>query len=130
VSSVRHLVRSPSGAAELGLLSTGYRGSGECRLSDRGTRQLHGWVTGPAGEGADRRPLAAVLAAELEVRDLSRSLLGLVTSPHPLLAAVSRAALLKLGLDVRRVGALDELSEFVPSTELQQIRAWASRAAA
>lgn len=126
LGAVRRLVRSPSAAAELGLSGAGYRGDTTWQLSERGTRQLLDWVTCPTESGADRRPLVAVLAAELGARGLSRALIGLVTSPHPLLAAVVRAALLRMGLEVRRVGALDELSEFVPSSELQQIRAWAA----
>jgi hypothetical protein len=69
------------------------------------------------------------MAAELGVRTLSASLLDLVGTPHPLLAAVARAALLKLGMDVQRVGALDELTDFVEGSELEQIRDWAGLAA-
>ena len=126
VSSVRHLLRSPALAAQLGLLSSGYRNGTACRLSERGTEQLLHWVCEPAEGPTDRRPLLAVIAAELGVHAVSRVLLGLVTSPHPLLAAVARAALLRLGFEVRRVGALDELGDFVPSSELEQIRAWAA----
>jgi hypothetical protein len=125
LSSARHLIRSPESAAELGLISDGYRGSTAPRLSEQGVERLLDWVERPCEDVADRRPLLAVLAAELDVQAASRALLGLVTSPHPLLAAVARAALLRLGFDVQRVGALDELGEFVPGAELVQIRAWA-----
>jgi hypothetical protein len=125
LGSARHLVRSPKTAAAVGLSCDGYRGATMPRLSERGVGQLLEWVQRP-GEGvADRRPLLAVLLGELHVRAASSALLRLVTSPHPFLAATARAALLRLGMDVQRVGALDELSEFVPTAELGQIQAWA-----
>jgi hypothetical protein len=43
-----------------------------------------------------------------------------------LVAVVARACALKLGADVKRVGALDELAEFVPPADLVQLGRWAS----
>ncbi|MFO0572343.1 MAG: hypothetical protein U0263_42375, partial [Polyangiaceae bacterium] len=74
---------------------------------------------------ADPRPLAALLAAELGERTLLERLILLGASPHPILAAVARAAALRLGADIRRVGALDELSDFVSPADLSELRLWA-----
>lgn len=74
---------------------------------------------------ADPRPLAALLAAELGERSLLGQVLPLTASPHPLVAAVARAAALRLGGDIKRIGALDELSDFVSAADLGQLREWA-----
>ena len=76
---------------------------------------------------ADPRPLACVLAAEIGATELSPVVLALTTSPHPLVAAVARAAAVRLGIDLRRAGSLDELGEFVPGTDLDLITRWATR---
>ena len=73
---------------------------------------------------ADPRPLAAVLAAELGASELCDVVCRLSTSPHPMVAAVARAAALRLGAAVKRVGAVDEVAEFVPSHDLEQLRSW------
>jgi hypothetical protein len=73
---------------------------------------------------ADPRALAALLAAELGERALLDRILPLTASPHPILAAVARAAALRLGADIKRVGALDELRDFVPSADLCQLSTW------
>ncbi len=74
---------------------------------------------------ADPRPLAALLAAELGERSLLGLVLPLTASPHPVVAAVARAAALRLGGDIKRIGALDELSDFVSAADLGQLRLWA-----
>lgn len=78
----------------------------------------------PESQHADPRPFAALLAAEMGVKQALDAVLGLCTSPHPLVATVARAAALRLGADVRITGALDELSEFVAPTELAMAAAY------
>jgi hypothetical protein len=83
-------------------------------------RTLSGEFAGPA----DARVLAAILIAELGAGELREALVAFATSPNPLLAAVARAAALRLGAAVQRVGALDEVRDFLPNADLEQIRAW------
>jgi hypothetical protein len=73
---------------------------------------------------ADPRALAAVLAAELGARDVLPDVMALSSAPHPFLAAVARAAALRLGAEAKRVGALEEVEPFLPAFDLDPIRAW------
>ena len=68
--------------------------------------------------------MAALIAAELGASELVPALGELVTSPHPLLAAIARASALRLGAEIKRVGAVEELVDFVPARELEQIERW------
>ncbi len=91
------------------------------------TRSALATLLGAAPESpADPRPLALVLAAELDARELSGSVVPLTTSPSPMLAAIARAAAIRLGVELRQAGALEELEEFVPAADLAQIRQWAA----
>ena len=129
LDQVHHWIRTPETIPELELDARGYRGGSQGELGDEGLRVLRTWLTENALEReADRRPLAAVLAAELRARALVEPLLLLVTSPHPFVAAVARAAALRLGADVRHVGAIQELSDFLAEPELEAILRWGARA--
>ena len=98
-----------------------YCGLGASAAAVRALRRtLSGEFAGPA----DARVLAAILIAELGASELREALVAFATSPNPLLAAVARAAALRLGAAVQRVGALDEVRDFLPNADLEQIRAW------
>jgi hypothetical protein len=128
LDQVRAIVRAPERLPELGLSSRGYRGGGLVRLGERGIANLRDWLTeGLPDQAGDRRPLAALLAAELEATSLLEPLVSMVTAPHPFVAAVARAAALRLGADVRRVGALEELVDFVAAAELDAMRDWLAK---
>lgn len=75
----------------------------------------------------DPRPFAAVLAVELAAHDLGDDLLALVQSPHPVLAAVARAAARKLGVATARVGALDEIAPFLNARDVEALTVWTGR---
>jgi len=121
-------VREPDAIPELGLSVRGYRGGSQGEIGAEGLGVLRQWLTQDvAALGADRRPLAAVLAAELRARDLVEVLVGLTISPHPFVAAVARAAALRLGAELRRVGSLQELSDFVAAAELDAMLSWGTR---
>jgi len=121
-------VREPDAIPELGLSARGYRGGSQGEIGAEGLAVLRRWLTEDAALlGADRRPLAAVLAAELRARPLVDALVGLITSPHPFVAAVARAAALRLGAELRRVGSLQELSDFVAAAELDAMLSWGAR---
>jgi len=128
LDEVHRSVRAPDAIPELGLELRGYRGGAQGELGAEGLFVLKRWLTEDADPlGADRRPLAAVLAAELRARPLMDALVGLITSPHPFVAAVARASALRLGAELRRVGSLQELSDFVAATELDAMLSWGAR---
>ncbi|HEY6724391.1 MAG TPA: hypothetical protein VI197_10170 [Polyangiaceae bacterium] len=128
LDEVHRSVRAPDAIPELGLDARGYRGGSQRDLGTEGLGVLRRWLTEDAAAlGADRRPLAAVLAAELRARPLLETLMALVTSPHPFVAAVARSAALRLGAELRRVGSLQELSDFVAAAELEAMGSWGAR---
>jgi hypothetical protein len=124
LAEARRLLHSGELTERLGLMPRSYREPRPARASAEAIERLEEVLRGQPESAADPRPLAALIAAELGARELMDPLRDLVTSPHPLLAAIARASALRLGADVKRVGAVDELSDFVPSRELEQIQSW------
>ncbi|MGO8998098.1 MAG: hypothetical protein ACLQVI_32665 [Polyangiaceae bacterium] len=76
----------------------------------------------------DPRPIAAVLAAELGAKPLAPDLVTLVQSPHPVLAAVAKAAAQKLGVAGAKVGAVSEVAPFLHELDVDALSAWVERA--
>ncbi len=72
----------------------------------------------------DRRPLAAVLAAELGLDELVPELIPLVQSPHPIVAAVAKASALRLGAPRKRVGHVDEIAPFLAPEDVESLTAF------
>ena len=128
LDEVHRALRELDAIPELGLSVRGYRGGSQGDIGAEGVDVLRQWLTQDAAPlGADRRPLAAVLAAELGARTLLDVLVGLTISPHPMVAAVARVAALRLGAELRRVGSLQELSDFVAAAELDAMLSWGAR---
>ena len=125
------LCASARGARLLGLPPGGYR-SVASRSAGPETREvLHGVLTAdPQDEHpADARPLAAILAARLGARELVPDLLDLVATPHPLVAAVAKAAALRLGAPQSRAGAVEEVAAFLFEDDRAYLERWAAPAA-
>jgi hypothetical protein len=93
------------------------------RALDRGSASIPP-ATHP--DGPDPRPLAAVVAAALDARDLLPDLLRLVSCPHPLVAAVAKASALRMGAPMSRAGALDEVSAFLFEEDYRDLERWAA----
>jgi len=128
LDEVHRSVRDPDAIPELALSVRGYRGGGQGEIGAEGLDVLRQWLTQDAAPlGADRRPLAAMFAAELGARALVDVLVGITISPHPFVAAVARVAALRLGAELRRVGSLQELSDFVAAAELDAMLCWGAR---
>ena len=125
LAEARRLLYSGELSERLGLMPRSYREPRPGRASAEAIGLLEEVLRRPPESAADPRPLAALIAAELGASELMDPLRDLATSPHPLLAAIARASALRLGADVKRVGAVDELSDFVPPRELEQIESWA-----
>jgi hypothetical protein len=102
-----------------------YRETHGHAASDEAVTLLAARLDEDVNAAADPRALACVIAAEIGAIELAPRVSALTNCPHPLIAAVSRAAALRLGTDVCRVGALDELVEFVPPADLELIQRWA-----
>jgi hypothetical protein len=125
LENARRLLAAGELGAELGLGPSSYRRA-DVEVCPETRAALQAVLSGSTDDSpADPRPLAAVLCAELGARELGAAVVPLTTSPNPMVAAIARAAALRLGVELRRAGALDELEEFVPSADLSQIRAWA-----
>jgi hypothetical protein len=76
----------------------------------------------------DRRPLAAVVAAELGLHELVPELVALVQSPHPMVAATAKAAGIRLGAAQARCGDIDEVAPFLAPEDVEGLRAWIAAA--
>ncbi len=122
LAEARRLLHTGEIAERLTMVASGYRQAPA--PTPQTVAELRLLLQGSMDTTADPRPLAAVIAAELEATDLLSDTAKLATSPHPLVAAVSRAAALKLGGNVRQIGAVTEVSEFLPERDLEQIETW------
>jgi hypothetical protein len=108
----------------LGLHAAGYRGASARGASEETLATLRAVLVDRTPREVDPRALAAVLAAELDARPLLDALAPLGQSPHPLLAAIARAAACRLGASISKVGALDEVAPFLLPADLEGVRAW------
>lgn len=128
LAEARRMLHGGELSERISLPPASYRDTHGRAPSDEALSLLESRLRDASDATADPRPLACVLAAEIGARSLAGSVGSLTTCPHPMVAAVARAAALRLGTDLRRVGSLDELSEFLPGADLELIRGW-SRAA-
>lgn len=119
------LCTSGQGAVSLGLLPGGYRSIASRHASPETVALLRRALgEGGASAPADPRPLAAILAVRLGAPELVPDLLRLVSSPHPIVAAVARASALRLGAPPRRAGAVDEVAPFLFEDDLVRVMKW------
>jgi hypothetical protein len=119
------------GAALLGLAPGGYRSIASRTAGPETIALLRGILDSSAslpglpGSRADARPLAAIVAVLLDARTLVPDLLRLVSAPHPIVAAVAKAAALRLGAPQSRAGAVDEVAAFLFEEDRQRLERWA-----
>ncbi len=111
-------------SARLRLEAEGYRRSFEAATPETAAI-LHSILSDRAPRSPDPRALAAVLAAELGARPLTRDLVTLVQSPHPVVAAVAKAAAHRLGVGASKVGAVSEVAPFLHELDVAALAAWA-----
>jgi hypothetical protein len=117
------LCSTARGAAELGLPAGGYRTIAEPTAAPETVALLRRILTSgiDAAPPADPRPLAAIVAARLGASALVPDLLRLVSSPHPVVAAVAKAAAIRLGAARNRAGAIDEVAAFLFEEDYERI---------
>jgi hypothetical protein len=119
------VIETVEGIEELSLISDDFRSAGAHLPTDATTTTLMRLLsTTPTGE-ADPRALAALIAGELGQRGCLSRLLLLATDVHPIVALCARAAALKLGEEPTRSGALEELSHFVQTQDVESLGDWA-----
>jgi hypothetical protein len=107
-------------------LAAGYRGPrGAALASPRTAEVLRGILRDRTERPVDPRAFAAVIAAELGVREVIEDLVALVQSPHPVVAAVAKAAARRLGAATTKTGALDEVAPFLSERDCEVLSAWA-----
>ena len=126
LSAARSFLASGAGYAALALPSASYRTSWTRAASADTLDILRAVLVGRDAEPHDRRPFAAVVAAELKATELVDELIALVDSPHPLVASVAKAAALRLGAPTSRVGSLDEVEAFLAPADLDALRLFAA----
>lgn len=124
------LARSGQGAARLRLPDAGYRSVGVRAAGAETVSELRAVLAGGQEAPADPRPIACFLAAELHAAELLPEITALVSSPHPLTAAVAMAAALRLGAPQSRAGSLDELSPFLFEDDVNTLTVFAAGGAA
>lgn len=108
----------------LSLPPASYREARPRATSDEASRVLRAIIEGEVDTPADPRPLACVVAAELGAKQLLHAIVELTTSPHPLVAALARAAAIRLGAPVKRVGSLQEIAAFLPEGTIHLVESW------
>ncbi len=120
------LLNAPS-SHRLGL-ETSYRTTGMRAAGKATIASLRAILRDRHEHELDCRPLAAVVAAELGVRELVDDLVLLVQSPHPMVAATAKAAAMRLGATSAKVGGIDELAPFLPPEDVEALAAWLASA--
>lgn len=126
LASARDWLDSGGAVAHLGLPPSGYRRASARTPTSRAVEVLRRVLRDRQSSWADRRPFAAVVAAELHARELLPELIELTQCPHPLLAAVARQSARKLGAPRAKTGTLDEVSPFLFETDRARLEEWAA----
>jgi hypothetical protein len=132
VTRAEELRSTSRGATALALPPRGYRSMANSTAGPETIALLRSILVSGADHDeradklADARPLAAIVAAHLGARALVPELLRLVSAPHPVVAAVAKAAALRLGAPQSRAGAIDEVAAFLFDEDLERIERWAS----
>jgi hypothetical protein len=133
LARAEELCTTGRGAAALALPPGGYRSVASPTAGPETLailRQVLAADGGTRASPADARPLAAVLAVFLGARALAPEVLRLARSPHPVVAAVGKAAAIRLGAPRNRAGAIDEVAAFLFDADHRLLTAWAEAAPA
>ena len=123
-SEAIRLLHSGAAAERLSLPPSSYRAPGGIEPTIESIAELREVLSGGTDSEADPRALAAIVAAELGATELLPDVMRLTTSPNALVAAIARAASLRLGGDAKNVGAVSEVAEFLAADDVRQIEAW------
>ena len=126
LSRAEELCAPRRGAVCLDLPSVSYRSSARVGAGRETLALLRGVLASSGDSGpADPRALAAVIAVRLGVAALVPELLRLGSSPHPVVAAVAKAAAIRLGAGISRAGAVTEVASFLFEEDCALLERWA-----
>lgn len=126
LSAARAFVESAAASSRLGLPPSSYRSIAARAPSPRAIAELRDVLCDRRARHIDPRAFAAVIAAEIDARELVPALLALTSCPHPLIAAVARAAAQKLGVSSARTGSLAEVAPFVSDVDVAALEEWSA----
>lgn len=115
-----------AGATRLALPAGGYRAVAMHAAGPETIALLRCILAADLETPADPRPLAAAIAGLLGARELVPDLLELVSSPHPIVAGVAKAAALRLGAPPNRAGAVDEVAAFLCDEDVALLERWST----
>lgn len=124
ISAARGYLESAPASTRLGLPPGGYRRASVRAAGPDTLAELRAVLTDRTSHEADPRAFAAVVAAELEAKELADDLVALIQCPHPVIAAVARQAALKLGVDPTKAGSLAEVAPFLMPQDAEHLAAW------
>jgi hypothetical protein len=128
--AARELCTTSRGVCRLSLPSAGYRTVAAPVAAPETIALLRAVLRRQVDGPADARPLAAMLAAMVDARELVPDLVRLVSSPHPVVAAAAKAAALRLGAPQSRAGAVEEVEAFLFAEDVEIFGDWARAAPA
>jgi hypothetical protein len=124
LSAALDVIHTAPSSQRLGLEGS-YRMTG-MRAGEHTSDSLRAILRDRARHQLDRRPLAAILAAELRLTELVQDLIPLVQSPHPIVAGVAKVAALRLGASHARIGHIDEIAPFLSPDDVESLTAFAA----
>jgi hypothetical protein len=124
IAAARAYVDSAPASTRLSLPPGGYRHTVARAASPETIAILRDVLRDRSPRATDPRAFAAVIAGELHATALAEDLVALVQAPHPVIAAVARAAAHRLGVATARAGALDEVAPFLEGHDVDALTAW------
>lgn len=122
-------LHAPVASSRLSVPQAGYRGVAIRGASPETLLTLRAILRDRAAHDPDPRPLACVVAALLRARELVPDLLPLGQSPHPVVAAVARAAAQRIGVSAARTGRIDEIAAFLHDADVAALESWIAEGA-
>jgi hypothetical protein len=125
LGAARDWLETAAAVGQLGLAPAGYRRACVLAPTSRAVEVLGRILRDRTPKPRDPRAFAAVVAAELQAKELVPELISLAQCPHPLVAAVARQAARRLGAPRSKTGTLDELSPFLFESDRVRLEAWA-----
>ena len=122
--AAREYLESSAAVRRLSLSGASYRRAVGKGASRHAIEELRSVLADRHEMIVDPRPFAAILAAELYARELTKEIVALVQSPHPLVAAVAKAAAQKLGVATSKAGSVEEVAPFLFGEDVKSLDAW------
>jgi hypothetical protein len=126
LGAARDWLATASAVTQLGLAPAGYRRASMLAPTSRAVEVLRRILSDRTPKPCDPRAFAAVVAAELQAKELVPELVALAQCPHPLVAGVARQAARRLGAPRSKTGTLEELAPFLFESDRIQLEGWAS----